>query len=218
MWPALSCLVLVAALASACADDDEAQAAPTCAEAMQAADQAIEVDEQIRLLDAALLACGSHAAYVAELAQHPGLVGYSPERFVEVRCRTVTDPQLRRAPACRTANPPTTPPVTTAPDIVYAAATLDGRVIELRPSAAVPFTGDVPSVVQETVDIAVDQNCPGVLAQRDRWARRAAEQAGTDGGDIASAYAQHAIFVARWIGCEDADLPGDAPGTTSPAG
>src|SRR5690606_1932971 len=158
----LSCLVAVlGAAAAGCSDEGEARSVPSCNEAMRDAAEAIEVDEQIRLLDAALLSCGSHAAYVKELVAHPGLIGYSPETFLEVRCRAVTEPRLRRSPACRAANPPTTPPVVTAPEVVYAAATLDGRVIEMRPSAAVPFTGDVPAVVQETVDIAAAQNCPG---------------------------------------------------------
>jgi hypothetical protein len=206
--------LLLLFVTAACGTAGEGADRPTCRGAVADAAESIEVADQIRLLDEALRWCGSYGAYLTELVEHPGLVGYSPETYIDLRCRTVTDPQLRGTPTCRTAHPPTTPPVATLPDLVYAAATLDGRVIELRPSPAVPFTGDVPSVVQETVDIAVQANCPGVLAQRDLWAGRATDEAGTEGGDIASVYAQHAIHVALWIGCENAELapPASAPG------
>jgi hypothetical protein len=208
-------MVLTPLVVAGCGNDDEASDRSTCRGAVQHAAESIEVADQIRRLDEALRWCGSYDAYLMALTEHPGLVGYSPATYIDLRCRTVTEPQLRGTPTCRTAHPPTTPPVAAPIDIVYAAATLDGRVIELRPSPAVPFTGDVPSVVQETVDIASQANCPGVLAQRDRWAQRAAAESGTEGGDIASVYAQHAIHVALWIGCENAEL---APPTTAPAG
>jgi hypothetical protein len=206
-------VLLVPLVVAGCEDGDDAAGRPTCRGTVEQAAESIEVADQIRMLDEALRWCGSYDAYLFELTEHPGLVGYSPATYIELRCRAVTEPQLRGTPTCRTAHPPTTPPADTRPDLVYAAATLDGRVIELRPSPAVPFTGDVPSVVQETVDIAIEANCPGVLAQRDVWADRAAAEAGTEGGDIASAYAQHAIHVALWIGCENAELapPGSAP-------
>ncbi|HWL44402.1 MAG TPA: hypothetical protein VNQ73_15790 [Ilumatobacter sp.] len=208
-------VVAAVAGAAACGADDAA-GLPTCVEAIDAAADEIEVAGQLRRLDDALLRCGSYNAYLAALASHPGLIGYSPQTYVELRCAHLTEARYRYSPTCRVANPPTTPPVATAPEVVYAAATLDGRVVELRPSPAVPFTGDVPAVVQDTVDIAVDQGCPGVLAQRDLWAgRAAAEQAGS--ADIASVYAQHAIHVALWIGCADAELsPTTDPVTTPP--
>lgn len=217
-------LALAAALlvgAGACDEDDDAAGRQTCAEAVADAAESIEVADQVRQLDDALLWCGSHGAYVAELTRHPGLVGYSPETFLKVRCRNLTERRLRDTPACRVAHPPTTPPVATTPDIVYAAATLEGEVVELRPSAAVPFTGDVPAVVQDTVDIASTQGCEGVIAQRDLWAGRAATETTRADPDesitvaqIASAYAQHAVLVAVWIGCADAQLP--SAGTPAP--
>lgn len=213
--------VAVAAAGVACDRDDTAER-PTCAGAIDAAADEIEVADQLRGLDEALLWCGSYDAYLRELATQRGLIGYSPETYLKLRCANLTDQRLRDTPACRVANPPTTPPPVTTPDVVYAAATLDGRVIELRPSDAVPFRGDVPAVVQDTVDIAVSQQCPGVLAQRDLWAGRAASDAavadpatGLTAADIASAYAQHAILVALWIGCENAELtPPAAPSAT----
>ncbi len=203
--------------AAGCADDAAAER-PTCAGAVAEAAAEIEPADQVRGLDDALRWCGSYDAYVGELARYPGLLGYSPETYVERRCAALDDVRLRLSPTCRIARPATTPAPSTVPDIVYAAATLDGRVVALRPSPAVPFTGDVPAAVQDTVDIAVAEGCPGVLAQRDRWAAEAASEQATAGAavgpaaaDIASAYAQHAIHVALWIGCENAELaPGGA--------
>lgn len=222
---ALAALATLPMLAG-CADDTTG-ARVTCDDAIAAAAEATEVADQVRGLDEALLACGSYGAYVAALSGQRGLIGYSPETFVDRRCAAVTEPALRNSPTCRTALPPTTPPVATVPDVVYAAAMLDGRVIELRPSPAVPFAGEVPAVVQETVEIATASGCPGVLAQRDRWAGEAAATAGPPSApgegltasEIASAYAQHAIHVAVWIGCTDAQLPPPlpAPATAPPA-
>jgi hypothetical protein len=216
---ALAAVALVA-LAGACSDTEQAGSQAGCDEVVAEAAAAIETDEQLGLLDAGLLACGSYDAYRNALAANPGVIGYSPETYIELRCQHLTDPALRASPTCMTAHPPTTPPAATAPDIVYAAATLDGRIIELRPSDAVPFVGDVPAVVQETVDIASRDGCPGVLAQRDEWAGRAGAPAAPPGSaapdalsatDIASVYAQHAVNVAAWIGC-------GATQTTVPAG
>jgi hypothetical protein len=221
-------LALAAALLAGGAgcDRDDTVEQPTCAGSVDAAADEIEVADQLRGLDEALLWCGSYDAYVAELAGQAGLIGYSPQTYVKLRCTNLADARLRDSPTCRVANPPTTPPAVTTPDLVYAAATLDGRVIELRPSDAVPFRGDVPAVVQDTVDIAVSQGCPGVIAQRDLWAGRATTEAaeadpasGLSPADIASAYAQHAIHVALWIGCAGAELapPATPPATIPPA-
>lgn len=196
-----------------CSDDDPAAEQVTCASAVREASMATEVDEQIRQLDAAMLTCRSYEAYRAELMARPGAIGYSADTYIEMRCARVTDRRVRNSPTCRTAAPPTTPPPST-PEVAYVAETLDGRVIELTPSAAVPFVGEVPAVVQETVDIANQSGCEGVLAQRDRWA---AEATGDDeASDIASVYAQHAVLVARWIGCEGAELGSEPPTSETP--
>ena len=217
---AVLAIATAAVSGAGCRGDDVAEQL-TCAEAVDAAGDEIEVNDQLRRLDEALLWCGSYDEYIAQLAARPGLIGYSPQTYVTLRCQHVDEARLRVTATCRVAHPPTTPVPVTAPTVVYAAATLDGRVVDLRPSAAVPFTGDVPAVVQETVDIAVAQGCAGVLAQRDRWAGEAASEAvpaypGTclTAADIASAYAQHAIHVALWIGCPGAELA--PPATTVP--
>jgi hypothetical protein len=84
------------------------------------------------------------------------------------------------------------------PSIVFVGDTLDGRQIEITPADGVEFVGDVPTVVQQTVDIAFESGCEGVIAQRDLWISRIDD---TPAGDIASLYAQHAQNVANFIGC-----------------
>ena len=90
---------------------------------------------------------------------------------------------------------PTTAPV----ELVFVGETLDGRRIEIRPDADTVFVGDVPQVVQQTVDIAVEAGCDGVIAQRDLWASRVNDPVI---GDEASVYAHHAQNVANYIGCD----------------
>jgi len=202
-------LALIAPLAlAACDGNGASEQGQSCAEAIRTAALEIEVDRQLRGLDAALPRCSTYADYLAGLRANPGVVGYSPETYIELRCGNVTEPRLRFSPTCRSAVPPTTPPESAAP-LVYSAATLDGRVIELAPSPEVPFAGEVPVVIQETVDIATVQGCRGVLAQRDEYLAQAADD------DFASVYAQHAINVAVWIGCDGAQ-PGATDATTAP--
>ena len=100
--------------------------------------------------------------------------------------------------------PPTTPPPTTLPDLVFVGDTLDGRQVEIRPSATIQFDGDVPAIVQQTVDIALESGCEEVLAQRDLWASRVDDPRF---GDEASVYAQHAQNVALYIQCDTPPIP-----------
>ena len=161
-----------AALLSACdPSDDTPEAARGCTEIVREASLAQEVDEQIGLLDDAMRVCRSYGAFEAELTRYPSIIGYAPETFVLVRCSRTDDEAVLDSAACRSViEPTTTVPPTTIASVVFVGDTLDGRTIEIRPSASVEFVGDVPAVVQQTVDIAVESGCPGVIAQRDRWA------------------------------------------------
>ncbi|MDJ0770974.1 MAG: hypothetical protein QNJ12_19435 [Ilumatobacter sp.] len=199
---ALSAVVLV--LAAACDPQGDDDVATGCEAAVREASLASEVAEQVRLLDAALVACRSYAAFTGELARYPGIVGYDISTFVALRCDRVTDDAVRTAPTCAAViDPTTTLPPTTLPDVVFVGDTLDGRPIEIRPSAAVQFVGEVPATVQQTVDIALESGCEGVLAQRDLWATRIGDP---ETGDEASVYAQHAQNVANYIQCESEPL------------
>jgi hypothetical protein len=96
-------------------------------------------------------------------------------------------------------------------ELIFVGDTLDGRPIEIRPGPGIEFVGEVPAVIQQTVDIAVESGCDGVIAQRDLWAGQITDSAA---GDIASVYAQHAQNVANFIGCDTEPLSTGPLGTT----
>lgn len=202
--------VIVATVAmSGCALPSDGDATTGCASTVAAAADAIEVDDQKRLLDEALLQCRSMADLTRELDRYPGLIGFSADAFVANRCGRIEDPATLRAPTCASViSPTTTAPTTTLVDLVFVGDTLDGRRIEIRPSATTRFVGEVPEIIQQTVDIAVESDCDGLIEQRDRWLERIDDP---DTGDEASVYALHAQNVAAYIGCEVPPLP-DASG------
>lgn len=201
--------MLVAAVAASatagCVASDDEGASSGCASAVAAAADAVEVDEQKRYLDQALLQCRSVAALTTELERHPGLIGFSPLTFVENRCSRIDDPATLAGPTCSAVvSPTTTAPPTTLVDLVFVGETFDGRRIEIRPSATTRFDGDVPEVIQQTVDIAFESGCEGLIEQRDRWYARIDDPAI---GDEAAVYAFHAQNVAAYVGCEVPPLP-----------
>lgn len=193
-------IALIAALAGCTPPDDEARVLSGCASSVSAAADAVEVADQVRLLDQALVRCRSLDALTVELALHPGLIGYSPRTFVEIRCSRVDDPATMRSPACsEVAAPTTTVTATTVVQLSFVGETLDGRPIEISAADGVQFVGDIPAEIQRTVDIAIESGCDGLLERRDRWV---AQVSPTPGGDLASVYAQHAQNVADYVGCE----------------
>lgn len=202
--------VLVLATVAGCDGDDTSTATtePGCGATVHDAAFAVEVDEQVALLDDALARCASFDALLAEMRRYPGIVGYEPSTFVSLRCAAVDEAQALAAPACAAFVAPPTTPSPVAPDVVFVGATLDGRTIEIRPDADTAFVGELPEAIQRTVDIAVEAGCVGVIAQRDQWAAQVADPAI---GDEASVYANHAQNVANFIGCVVAPLPSVAP-------
>ncbi|MFP5489489.1 MAG: hypothetical protein ACLGHQ_14435 [Acidimicrobiia bacterium] len=203
-------LVLVAVAAStafggACTQSDGGTTTG-CEATVAAAANAVEIDEQKRLLDEALLQCRSVGDLTRELERNPGLIGYSPETFISLRCTRIDDAATQRGPTCAAVvSPTTTVPPTTVVELVFVGDTLDDRRIEIRPSATTRFVGDVPEVIQQTVDIAFESGCDGLIEQRDVWFARID---GSPAGDEASVYARHAQNVAEYIGCEVPPLPG----------
>lgn len=198
-----SCVLAVAlgvlTLAACAPADDGDPEASNCAGAVAEAAEAAEVADTVRLLDTALVVCRSFSSLSAQIDRHPGMIGYDAATFVELRCTKVDDEAIRTSPSCaNVVSPASTVPVTTTPEIVFVGDTLDGRQIEIRPGPTVEFVGGVPAVVQQTVDIALEAGCDGVIAQRDEWVARIDDP---ETGDIASVYAQHAQNVAVYIGC-----------------
>lgn len=201
---ALSLVVLVAACDPA--SDEVAGPRPGCAETVADASIAVEVDEQVRLLDAALATCRSIDALTAELDRYPSMIGYDPVRFVTERCARIDEIRIRTSPSCAAVTVPSTEaPTTTVAEVVFVGETLDGRRIEIRPDDDIDFVGDVPAVVQQTVDIASEDGCDGVRLQQEFWTAQIDDPAI---GDEASVYARHAANVAAFIGC-DIDDDGD---------
>lgn len=190
--------VVLAALGGACNQDEEPDAATGCAATVREASLAAEVDEQIALLDLALARCISVGSLVGEMARYPGIVGYSPATFVELRCGTATSETVRASAVCTSYAAPATTLLKVSPDVVHVAETLDGRRIEIVPDADTPFVDGRPEPMQRTVDIAVESGCQGVIAERDRWVGLIDDPTT---GDEASAYARHAENVASYIRC-----------------
>ena len=208
---ALSAAAIALSLLAGCTRPGEEAAPPTgCAALVREASLTVEPDDQVDALDTALIACATYPAFSLEVNRYPGIIGYDVDTYLSLRCQRADDERVRSTPACGgIIGPATTPPPVTAPELVFVGLTLDGRQVEIRPSNLIEFEGDVPAVVQQTVDIAVESGCPGVLAQFDLWVARVDDPVT---GDEASVFAQHALNVAAYIQCE---LPTpDATGTT----
>jgi hypothetical protein len=205
---AAAAVALVSLSATGCSPDEETTQSG-CASTVEDASLAVEVADEVRLLDMALVRCRSLQELTTEMGKYPGIVGYDLNTFVELRCSRVIDESVRTSPACLAFTATTAVPTTAPAELVFVGETLDGRRIEIRPDADTVFVGDVPQVVQQTVDIAIEAGCEGVIAQRDLWAARAIDPAM---GDEASVYAHHAQNVANYIGCVSPPLPTVAPG------
>ncbi len=194
----LGAALLLAGSASACAKDDDASAVTGCAETVREASRAVEVDEQVRLLDRALIRCRSLEELTGEMANYPGIIGYDVPTFVQLRCSKVTDEAIVGSPACAALIAPTTTVAGTVEPLVYVGETLDGRSVEIKPDADTPFVGESPAAVQQNVDTFLESGCVGVITQRDVWAEQIDDPVI---GDEASVYAKHAERVADYVGC-----------------
>jgi hypothetical protein len=199
---------LLALLSTACSPTETATETG-CASTVHDASVAVEVSDQVRLLDMAMVRCRSLQELTAEMGKYPGIVGYDLNTFVQLRCSRVTDESVRSSPACLAFTATTVVPTTAPVDLVFVGETLDGRRIEIRPDADTVFVGTVPQVIQQTVDIAVESGCDGVIAQRDLWASRIRDPVI---GDEASVYAHHAQNVANYIGCTSPPVVTPPPG------
>ncbi|MCB0968671.1 MAG: serine/threonine protein kinase [Ilumatobacter sp.] len=91
------------------------------------------------------------------------------------------------------------------PSASYEGTTMDGRVVEIRPSALIPFRDGEPVAIQD-MTAAMDEGCEAVIAQRDRWA---ADVGGERFGDAASVFTQHAQNIANLMACNPGPIPVD---------
>lgn len=190
---------------AACSSDDEPGAA-TCESMVRDAAFATEVAEQLSLIDAAFVECGSVEELTTAMENYPSMIGFDIATFVELRCSSVENTVVLASSTCQEANPPATTVAAVDTELVYVGDTLDGRRIEIRPDADTAFVGDLPASIQETVDIATEAGCAGVIERRDFWAAQISDPATRD---EASVYAKHAQNVANFIGCGAAALPAE---------
>jgi len=197
---AITSLAAISVLALVACDPADEDAATGCASIVADAAAESEPSDQVRLLDRALIICGSYDAFTAALGRYPSSIGYDAATYAQRRCDTVDDEIVRSGPTCSAVIvPATTAPPTTVVELLFVGDTVDGRPIEIRPGNGLEFIGDVPAVIQQTVDIALESGCDGVIAQRDLWVARIDD---SPDGDIASVYAQHAQNVANFIECD----------------
>lgn len=190
----------IVAVAAACSPPGDSSGTTNCAATVAEASRESEPSAQVRLLDQALVTCASYDSFTQELARYPSSIGYDPATYVSRRCANVVTDEVRLGATCATViTPTTTAPPTTLVALLFVGDTVDGRPIEIRPGAGIEFAGDVPAVIQQTVDIAFESGCEGVIAQRDLWLGQIDD---SPAGDVASVYAQHAQNVANFIQCE----------------
>jgi hypothetical protein len=194
----------------------DAPTSNSCAGLIDRAADAVEIEDQIDLLDTALVVCRSVAAFDQQLARYPGVIGYDAATFITSRCDTARveeteslqvaddlDAVASSTICAEVAVPTTTTTVPAPPEVTYLGQTLDGRQVVIRPSGLTPFVDGKPTPVVQIVDIASEDGCAGVQAEFDRWNAQV-EDASI--GEEASVYAQHAKNVLKLYGCE---LPPD---------
>jgi hypothetical protein len=194
-------LAVTGLLGTVACTPDEPTAAPAgdaCRNLVDEAAGEAEIADQILLLDQALVVCRSFERIDAALQRHPSLLGFDTATFVTNRCLDAPDEDIARSTICTSAVATTLAPVVTAPEQVYVGTTLDGRRVEIRPRPDAPFVSGNPAAIVTIVDIAQEDGCAGVIAERDRWASLVNDPVL---GDEASVYAQHAINVLAFLDC-----------------
>jgi hypothetical protein len=196
---ALGAIAVLTPLVVASCGDDQANVAatPTCASLVDRAARASETRQQVDLLDDAIVVCRAIEALDVEVRRHPGMIGYDTATFIAARCERSTDKTVTASAICaqRAAAIPTT--TIAVVEEVYEGQTLDGRTVEIRPSD-VPFVEGKPEPIVRLVDVALEDGCEALAAERANWEARVDDPAI---GDQASVYARHADNVAVFVGC-----------------
>jgi hypothetical protein len=181
-------------------DDDAPQQSggDPCVRTIERASRAAEISEQIEFLDSALLSCRSFTAYDAQLGRYPGIVGYDGLTYVSTRCAALASDELVSASSvCKDVAPPSTT-VAGVPEPEYVGQSLEGREVTIGPDDT-DFVDGKPAAIVAIVDIAAEDGCMGVEAERARWLAQLNDPIA---GDQASVYARHAENVLAFIGCE----------------
>jgi hypothetical protein len=222
--PVVGAFALVAGTLTGCAaDTDDVVTADPCARRIADAADAIDIDDQVTLLDEAMYLCRSLEEFTAGVAGHPGIMAVEPVVFLARRCVRSDIAAVRESPICDTeavgalVEPESSvteasgvSPAVPAADPVYLGETLDGRTVEIVPDADTPFVDGRPQVIVRMVDLAFSDGCDGLVDEREYWTARSAEPAI---GDEASVYARHAVSLMEFIRCEAEQDPATSTST-----
>jgi hypothetical protein len=181
------------------ADPEEQSGVDPCVTTIERASRAAEISDQIAFLDSALLSCRSFTAYDAQLGRYPGIIGYDGLTYVTTRCAALADDELvRESSVCSAVASPTSSTIAGVPALEYVGQTMDGREVTIGPEDT-EFVDGKPAAIVAIVDIAAEDGCAGVEAERDRWL---ADVTDPIVGDQASVYARHAENVLAFIACD----------------
>lgn len=207
-WPLMGALFAVLALGTACAREQTATVSvDRCRDLLDRAAIAREVDQQLTLLDAALVVCRDADTFSDGLRFHPGAIGVTPATFIQRRCESPPDQVVARSSICLSVAPEG---LITGGDnaeaAIYVGITLDGRRVELR-SDRVAFTDGRPSGIVEVVEVGTRRGCDGLAELYQRWIPLVGLE---DRGDEWSVYTQHTLNVMASQGCEPPDGDDDS--------
>lgn len=197
----VACLAVAAV---SCTPAEEPSVAPIdpCRTTIDEAAAEPEISRQVELLDRALVICSGPDVFAANVGRHPTLLGWDVETYLGNRCTSAENAAVRSSRICRAEGVPTstTIPTADAPTVVHLGTTLDGREVVIRPTPSRPFTDEgIPLIIDEMARIAARSGCDGVEAEYQRWLAQIDDPVS---GDEASAYARHALDVARFVRCE----------------
>lgn len=200
-WPLITGLFALLVVGTACAREQSATiSVDRCRDLLDRAAIAREVDQQLVLLDAALVVCRDADTFSDGLRLHPSAIGVTPATFIQRRCDNPPDEVVARSSICLSVAPEGV--VLGGDDNsqiqVYVGITLDGRRVELR-SDRVTFTDGRPAGIVEVVDVGNRRGCQGLEELYQRWIPLVAFE---DRGDEWSVYAQHTLNLMSSQGCE----------------
>ena len=195
----------VAALAltvSACTSETPS-VAPTdpCQRRVDAAALAIDIDETVELLDAAMEICDSLTEFETAFTSHPGVLGFSPLEVVARRCRTHFAQRTSNTPLCKEA-PVIALTGLQSPDdgdtVVYIGIALDGRAIDITDDSGIEFDRGIPTDLIAIANLAASRDCETLAESAEIWRVLAS----TEGqGDAASTFAHATDIIAEHVGC-----------------
>jgi hypothetical protein len=196
-------------LVAACAQEQRGMIrVDPCRDSLDRAAVAREVNQQIALLDAALVICRDVSTFAEGLRLHPGAIAVAPTTFVQRRCENPPNQTVARSSICQAVVPPTESTPSDNSVQVYVGRTLDGQTVELR-SDRIRFTEGRPWGIVEIVEISTRQGCAGLAGLYAQWIPLLELE---DRGDESSVYAQHTLNVMQSLGCESPAVQ-DAPDT-----